>query len=229
MAVASVHVADIGPGRAFRMLRGPRRVPGLVSADAAVAAPLRTGGAPRPMAGRVALVAFWEEDSALDGFLAEHPYARRLAAGWRARLEPLRACGAWPGVPGDVPRSRAVTHDGPTAVVTLGRLRLPQTRRFVRASRSAEAAAVAAPGFLWGTAMARPPFVATLSLWHSADAAASYAYGADPEAHAQAIAADRQKPFHHRSAFVRFRLLEVDGSLQGRNALPEALVQATPR
>jgi hypothetical protein len=225
MAVASVHVADVGTTTALRMLRGPRRVPRLVAADAALAAPLRTGGPPEPMPGRLALVAFWEDDSALDGFLAEHPYASRLAGGWRVRLHPLRAHGTWPGVPAHVSRSRAVVDHGPVVVVTLARLRLLRTRPFLRASRFAEAAAVAAPGFLWGTALARPPFVATLSLWESAGAAASYAYSPDWAAHADAITADRRKAFHHRSAFVRFRPVEVVGGLDGRNPMPEGLLQ----
>ena len=227
MVVASVHIADVGVARALRMLRGPRRVAGLASAEVAVSAPLRGDGVsmPIPMPGRVALVAFWDDAVALDAFLADHPYGRRLGDGWWSRLDPLRAYGSWPGLPPDIERSRAVASDGPTVVVTLGRLRLPRTRQFLRASRPAEAAALASTGFLWGTALARPPFVSTVSLWESADAAVTYAYGADPEAHTGAIAADRTKGFHHQSAFVRFRPTEVVGGLDGRNPLSEGLLQ----
>jgi hypothetical protein len=75
------------------------------------------------------------------------------------------------------------------------------------------------PGLLWGTALARPPFVSTISLWESAEALSTYAYGAEPDAHTRAIAADREKGFHHRSAFVRFRPVEMVGGLDGRNPL----------
>lgn len=227
MTIASVHVSDVGMATALRLLRGPRRVPGLVAADAALAAPLRAqaGSKPAPMLGRVGLIAFWQDDDALNAFIEDHPYGRRLAGGWWARMEPLRAYGSWPGLPAGIERSRVVSEDGSAVVVTLGRLRLPRTRQFLRASRPAESTALASPGFLWGTALARPPFVSTVSLWESAGAAAAYAYGAHPGAHAAAITADRQNAFHHRSAFVRFRPTKVTGALAGRNPLPERLLQ----
>jgi hypothetical protein len=229
MVVASVHVADVGTTRALRMLGGPGEVDGLLSADAAIAAPLRSGRVPRPMPGRIALVAFWEGDAALDRFLGDHSYAEHLAGGWRARLEPLRAFGTWPGLPEDIERSRAPSHDGPAVVVTLGRVRLPRIRRFLRTSRPAEAAALSSPGLLWGTALARPPFVSTLTLWESAEALSAYAYGVERDAHARAIAADRKKGFHHHSAFVRFRPVEVVGGLGGRNPLGASAVASPQR
>jgi len=228
--IASVHVADVGPVVAIRSLRGPRAVEGLRHADVAIAAPLRAAqGLARPMPGRAALVAFWDDHAALDRFLAGHPLARRFAGGWFARLEALRAFGDWPGLAADVPRGRTTPeHDGPVAVATLGRLRATQARRFLRTSRPAENRAVAAPGFLWGTALARPPFVATVSLWESATAAATYAYGGRERAHHDAIDEDRRAPFHRRSAFVRFRILEQEGALGRRNPLPASVTAALP-
>lgn len=217
MTVASVHVADVGVTSAVRGLRAPRRVPGLRHADAAIAAPLSADGrmtTPKP--GRVALVALWDDHASLAAFLADHPYARRLAGGWRAHLEPLRAFGDWPGLDDDVPRDRATPdHEGPAMVTTLGRLRVSQTRRFLRTSRAAEVAAHQADGFLWGTALARPPFVATLSIWDSSESLSRYAYGARQPAHRSAIDEDRSKPFHHRSAFIRWRIVEQAGELEG--------------
>jgi hypothetical protein len=177
--------------------------------------------------GRVGLVAFWDDDDALDSFLAGHPTAAALAGGWHARLEPLRAFGEWPGLPADVPRDRTTDHTGRAVVLTLGRLRLTRAIRFLRTSAPAEARALSAPGMVWGTAMARPPFVATCSLWESTRALSTYAYGRSEPAHSDAIAADRAKPFHHRSAFVRFRPYRVEGHLEGSNPLPAgALVDA---
>ena len=59
--------------------------------------------APAPRPGRVGLVAAWEDDAALERFLAADRLARALAGGWHVRLAPLRAWGAWralPGLPG---------------------------------------------------------------------------------------------------------------------------------
>lgn len=173
------------------------------------------------MLGRVALIGFWDDEGALDRFVRAHPLAERLGGGWSARLEPLRAYGAWPGLPDEIARSRMTTYDGPAVVLTLGRLRFSQARRFLRASGRAEKRAVSAPGLIWGTALARPPFVSTCSLWRSADDLSAYAYGPDDPAHPSAIAEDRNKPFHKRSAFVRFRPFAVQGKLDGRNPLAE--------
>jgi hypothetical protein len=142
--------------------------------------------------------------------------------GFHAVLRPLRAFGTWPGLPDDVPRSRVTHHDGPVIVTTLGRLRISQTLRFLRASRPAERAAAGADGFIWGTAAARPPFVATVSMWTTDEAAAAYAF-ADPGAgHPRAIDQQRLKDFHHESAFVRYAVISTSGTLPGGPLLDES-------
>ena len=96
---------------------------------------------------------------------------------------------------------------------------MTQAVRFFRASRPAEQSAVAADGFTWGTAAARPPFMATVSLWSSDEAAAAYAYGGDSDAgHPGAITKQRRKDFHHESAFIRYAPLSITGSVQGMPA-----------
>ena len=222
--IASVHLADLGLRSALGLLRkGPAQVSasGLRHADVGLAAPLSGSVLPSPDLRRVGLVAFWDDDEAVDRFLADHPMAAALAGGWHVRLETLRAWGTWPGLPEDVPRARTVAHDGPAVVLTLGRLRLPQARRFLRTSAKAEAAAVVAPGLTWATGLARPPFVATCSLWQTSQGLSRYAYEHRDAAHPAAIAADRQEPFHHQSAFIRFRPYGSEGSLQGKNPLAE--------
>ena len=104
-------------------------------------------------------------------------------------------------------------------VLTLGRLRLTRALPFFRTSAKAEGAVLDAPGLIWATGLARPPFVSTCSLWESAHAISEYAYGRERPAHPAAIATDRAKPFHHQSAFIRFRPYASDGSLDGRNPL----------
>jgi len=222
--LATVHIADIKRGEALKLIaRGPTRItaPGLRHANVGLAAPLGGGLRPKPDLGRVALVAMWDDDRAVDRFLADAPIARTLAGGWHARLQPLRAHGSWPGLADDLPRSRAVETEGPLAVLTLGRLRWPLLVPFLRASAKAEARVVVAPGLIWATGIGRPPFFATCSLWESADASTAFAYSRG-EAHNDAIAAGRAKPFHHQEAFVRFRPYDVAGRLDGRNPLGAA-------
>jgi hypothetical protein len=166
------------------------------------------------------MIAFWDDEEAAAAFAEDHPLGRRYADnGFRAVLRPLRAFGTWPGLPDDLPRARRAVHDGPVLVTTLGLLRVSQAGRFLRASRPAERSAVAAAGFVWGTAASRVPFMATVSLWSSDEAAAAYAYG-DPDAgHPRAITEQRRKDFHHESAFIRFAPLVITGSVRGMPAM----------
>ena len=102
----------------------------------------------------------------------------------------------------------------------------PQIRDHSAAHRAAfreflVAAVLTAPGLIWATGLGRPPFVATCSLWKSSQAAATYAYGPNDAAHQTAIRADRARPFHHESAFIRFRPYGAHGRLDGKNRLPE--------
>jgi hypothetical protein len=220
--IASVHVADIGARNAFAAWRGaskPTTTRGLRHAEFAFAAPLRGSRLPVPQLGRGALISFWDDDAAADAFDASHPLARLFAPGWRVRLEPLRAFGSWPGLPDSLPSARTTEYDGPAVVVTLGRLRLTQAPRFLRASGWAERAAQQAPDLIWATALARPPLVATCSLWQSTRALSTYAYGRREPAHTNAIEAGEAKAFHHQSAFIRFRPYAATGSLDGKNPL----------
>lgn len=224
--IASVHIADVGVRRALAITRKAPpagSIAGLRHADVGLAAPLGGSVLSLPQFGRASLLAFWDDDDALDRFLNDHPLAAKLSSGWHLRMAPLRAYGTWPGLPrDDVPDERNVEHEGPVAVVTLGRPRVSQLIRFLRTSAKAEASVVVAPGVKWATGLARPlSFVATCSVWESTKAVSKYAYGHSEPAHPDAIATDKAKPFHHESAFIRFRPYGAHGHLDGKNPLPE--------
>jgi hypothetical protein len=93
-------------------------------------------------------------------------------------------------------------------------------RRFLAANLPAELLVRRSPGFVWATALVRPPFFASCSIWESADAAVDFAYGHRESVHLDAIAADRTRPFHRQEAFVRFQPLTSHGDLSGKNPLP---------
>jgi hypothetical protein len=223
--ILSMHIADDGPRASLAILRSrprPARTPGLRYAETMLGAELSSAVLPRANPRRAGLLAAWDDDAALDRFLAEDPLARRLAGGWRVRLQPLRVSGAWTGLP-ELPKDELpVDPEEPVAVLTLGRLRLNHVVRFLRANAPAAGQAVADPALLAGTAFARPPgLVATFSLWRSASAMRAYAYGRSGNGHLAAIGAQRARSFHHESAFIRLRPHGAEGSWDGREPLAE--------
>jgi hypothetical protein len=225
--IASFHIADVG-SHSLGLLRAPpatAEVPGLRYAEIAIAAPLGGRLLPSPRPGRVVLIAAWEHDEALEQFLSGHPLAARFAEGWHVRLQPTRVAGGWAALP-DLPKEEQPMDDEePAAVLTLGRLRLTQTLRFLRASAAAEELAVGDRALLASTGFARPPsLVATFSLWRTTAAMRAYARGhADPR-HAEAVRAHGARPFHHESAFIRFRPYGALGNWDGRDPLVKAAV-----
>jgi hypothetical protein len=223
--IVSVHIADVGWLRAPRLLfRRPDvpHTPGLIYADPVTTAPLSARPLPRPAPGRVGLIAAWEDDAALDRFLREGPWAEQLAGGWHVRLQPLRVFGSWAQMP-DLPSRQLPVDDAePVAVLTLGRLRLSRARPFLRSAAAAEAAAVGDEAMVASTGLARPPrLVSTFSIWRSAGEMRRYAFGKSG-AHQAAVKADRQRPFHRESAFIRFRPYASHGSWDGRDPLATA-------
>ena len=226
MSVVSVHIADVGVPRSLRYLRHPRAasIPGLVHANAGVAATFGTTPA-RPSPGRIGLIAFWQDEVSLEQFEATHPLAAALGGGVVVHARPLRIHGAWPGIGDDVPTQRNVEHDGPVLVLTLAKTKLSRFPSFFRASQPAEKAVVRSPGNVFSSAVLRPPFISSVSLWESSDSAMDYAYSGHQHGHPEAIAAGRAKPFHHQQAFIRLAITAVRGSLAGRNPLPPAAVR----
>lgn len=229
--IVSVHLADVGPLRTQRLLfQRPKvgRVPGMTSAEPALTAPLGER-LPHPNLGRIGLIAAWDGDDALDRFLSSHPFGMRLTGGWHARFQPLRCFGSWAAMPG-LPREETPAEDDePIAALTLGRLRILRTRPFLRAGAPAERDAVADSALVASTGFARPALprlVSTFSIWRSAAAMKSYAFDS-AGTHQAAVRADRARPFHHESAFVRLRPLASHGAWDGRDPLA-GLTAAAP-
>jgi len=219
--IVSVHIADPGPRSAIALLRkppDPSAVPGLHYAATTIRVPIGAGRRP-PNPGRVGMIAAWDDDQALDEFSRAHPVAERLADGWHARLEPLRVFGVWPSMPELPAGVQPHDEDEPVAVLTLGWLRLNRLRPFLRSSTPAESEAISDPALLATTGLARPPhLVSTFSLWRSMAEMRNYAVRPNG-AHNAAVRADREQPFHHESAFIRFRPYASQGAWEGRDPL----------
>jgi heme-degrading monooxygenase HmoA len=231
--IASFHLAEVGKVAGLRLLSRPRPsdpAPGLRYGVLAVTSPLSESRLPRPDPGSVALIAAWDDDDAIDNFLAEHPLAQALSGGWHTRLAPTHIFGAFPpldGLVGDAPP--AMDDEEPAAALTIGRLRVSQAPRFLKASAGAERLAVRDPSMLRGTGLARPPgLVATFSLWRTTREMRAYAGGRSGAEHRDAVKAHAERPFHHASAFIRFKPYAAEGEWDGENPLAQALPAPTP-
>jgi len=229
--IASFHLTDKGRLAGLRLLRRrtrPAELPGLRYGVLAAASPLSESRLPRPDPARVALIAAWDDDDALDRFLGGHPLAEALRGGWHTRLQPTHIFGAFPpldGLVGDAPPT--MSDEEPAAALTIGRLRLSQAPRFLKAGAAAERLAVRDRAMLRGTGLARPPgLVATFSLWRSTHEMRAYAGGRSGTEHRDAVKQHAERPFHHASAFIRFRPYGAEGAWDGEVSLPAEL--ATP-
>jgi hypothetical protein len=224
----AIHLADFTERDVFRYVRQPPRpdrVPGLRWATAAM--PVRLGRVPpRPVRGRVGLISAWNRDEDLDDFLAAGAWGSYLAHGYEVRLAPMQASGSWRALPELAHGCDPGVPEEPVGVLTLGRLRLSQTVRFLRASAAAEHRLLGQPSLLAATGLARPPFLSTFSLWKTVTAMREYAYG--PAGHAAAIARHKARPFHHESVFARLRPYRSSGHWDGRDPLAEVELPGAP-
>ena len=223
----SVHICDLDLRAVPKVLHHPPQpsvVPGLRYAKTTITAPLSDRLLPSPRLKPVAMIAAWDSDEAFEAFSADHPLSEQLAAGWQVRLQPLHVYGEWPGLSGLPEGEIKVGDEEPVAALTLGRPRLSRLPAFLKASARAEAEAIANPNILAQIGLARPPrLVSTFSLWRNVETMRAYARGSRDGAHPAATKIDRANPFHHESAFIRFRPYASRGNWDGRDPLAAEL------
>lgn len=221
MPVLSVHLAKLSPATVRTRPRADA-VEGLWFAELLGAARLAPGILPRPRPGRFGLVCVWEDDAAIDAYLAEHPFARAMQGGYGVRLEPLRTYGSCAGMGPLVEAEQPVADDEPLAVLTFGRTRLKAFPRFLRNNARASAAVLGSDALLASTGLARPPrTLATFSLWRDLAGMRAAVEGRAGAAtgHRDAMRSRAEDPFHREDLFARFRPYAPYGLWDGRDPL----------
>lgn len=175
---------------------------------------------------RRALFAVWDDDAALQRFLATSPVARRwerAAEHYSVRLELVSGGGRWAGREplAGLPTAAAPT-DAPLAVLTRADVKVGAWRPFLAAGRPVNAALHAAPGLLAVAGVGEAPLgrQATFSLWRDAAALEHFAY-ADP-AHVEVVRRTRAEGWYGDELFARFRPTTLAGTWDGTDPLARA-------
>ncbi len=170
---------------------------------------------------RWAMLATWEDEAALDAFLAGHEVVRRWDALARERydlrLAPVRSHGAWNGRnPFEPSEARA---EGPVAILTRATIRVARLPAFYRAIDPPAQRLLDADGLLASVGMGEWPVArqATFSLWRSVADAQAYAYRSGE--HREVVRRTREERWYAEELFARFRPLGAAGTWDGRDPL----------
>lgn len=175
---------------------------------------------------RFAMFASWENNAAIDAFLADTKLGEQLAGGWHTRLEFLRRWGhitEFDGLPATTGESDP---EAPVVAVTLARLKLPQVPRFIQWGKPVETLVRDDPGTTLALAAMRPNrTVSTFTVWRSQKAMTDMVHGhsdvPEPQRHSMAMVERRRKDFHFEFTTLRFKPLAEHGEWQGRrNIIP---------
>ena len=175
---------------------------------------------------RWAMFAVWEDDGALDAFMAGSGISarwRELAAEhYTVRLAPLRAHGAWGGRNPLEGAGAPAGGDGPIAVLTRATIRVRRLRAFYSSILPPARALARSPGLLASVGVGEWPVArqATFSLWRSLEDVQGFAYRR--EDHRAVIARTRAEGWYSEELFARFRPYGAEGAWNGRDPLARA-------
>lgn len=224
--IHSFHLAEVPARVGARALARPMSAPGL---DHAECLSLMRLGAPtispdRLQLRRLAVFAQWQDEAALEGFLADDPLGRALARGWHVRLEYLRRWSTIAALPGLPPRAGRWDREEPVVAVTLARMRIPEVPRFLRYGKPVERLVRDHPGVTLALAAVRPPrTISTFSVWRTVREMEEMVHGhspvTEPDRHATAMVERQRRDFHHEFATYRFRPISEHGSWEGRSGI----------
>jgi hypothetical protein len=172
---------------------------------------------------RWALFAVWDDERALDDFLARSPVTERwralAAESFHVRLEPVSATGAWSGraLFGDV---RTDVGEGePLAVLTRATIRPRRLVAFYRSIEPSSRRLAEADGLLASVGMGEWPIArqATFSLWRSTADMRAYAHRTGE--HREVMRRTRAERWYSEELFARFRPYGAEGTWDGADPL----------
>jgi heme-degrading monooxygenase HmoA len=170
---------------------------------------------------RTALFAVWDNDDALDRFLAATVTQRRTESAvesWHVRLRLIGGHGRWRGID---PLDGLVQgdDDGRVAMLTRADVRPSMWRAFGGAGRVVDEELHRADGLIDVVGIGEAPIgrLATFSLWESTRAARQFAYSMPH--HVEVVRRTRDERWYSEELFARFEPYGATGTWNGRDPL----------
>ncbi len=170
-------------------------------------------GAPIASASRynfntLAFFAWWSDEARLNEFLQQSSW-RFMASGWHVRMKLYKKWGEISQLRGVTINSSLAAPQGPVIAVTLARLKLLQTPRFIKWGKPVESQVRNHSGQTLALAAFQPPTTfSTFSIWKSETEMTNMVQGRsaqhDGESHKFAMQARDRRDFHHEFSTMRF-------------------------
>lgn len=231
MQIFSYHLVKMSYFSALKAVLFPpktKNIPGLMGVETMFCMTL---GSPvfslsRILVRQVAVFAQWENEAAIDCFLKENNFGKRLAKGWHTRLIFMRQWGKISGF--EIPNETldTTTTDIPVVAVTLARMRFPEIPRFIRWGRPVEKLVRDHPGTTLSLAsISFPRTVSTFSIWKTQKEMTDMVHGHSsvprPKRHVDAMKERDRKDFHFEFTTLRFKPISEFGEWKGvKNFIP---------
>ncbi|WP_413511203.1 hypothetical protein [Myroides odoratus] len=226
MTLFSYHLARVSLVTALKLLLFPpkaKKVSGLIHAETMHAMTLGSAvfSPSRFLIRRVVVFAQWENEEALNQYLALDIIGKKLANGWHIRLQFVRQWGNFSKY--QIPKEGVILdpENEPVIAVTLARMKYFQIPRFLRWGRPTEKLVRDHPATTLSLASFKfPTTISTFSIWHSVKAMTDMVHGhsqvAQPKRHREAMTERNRKDFHIEFTTLRFKPIAEFGTWEGK-------------
>jgi hypothetical protein len=167
-----------------------------------------------------AFFAWWKDEHFLNEFL-ESPSGGLFSSGWHVRMKLYRRWGQVSELKDAFVNPELAKSDKSIVAVTLARLKIPQTARFIKWGKPVEAQVRDHHGQTMALAAIRPlRTFSTFSIWKNEFEMVNMVHGrnqADGESHKLAMQERLRKEFHHEFTTMRFTPFKETGTWNGKS------------
>lgn len=167
-----------------------------------------------------AFFAWWKEEHSLNEFL-ESPSGSLFSGGWHVRMKLYRRWGLVSELEDAIVTPELAKPDQPMVAVTLARLNIFQTARFIKWGKPVEAQVRDHQGQTMALAAIRPlNTFSTFSIWKNEFEMINMVHGrnqGDGRSHKSAMQERARKDFHHEFTTMRFAPIKEFGIWNGKS------------